>query len=144
MIFGKLLLAVALVYGAFQLWKDHERSSFERKVLATADSNGFIAVEMPSGAPPKTALILAPVNCPHEGAQRADSMARRLSEMGIPNIRTSSYSVETSGPSTPQMSELLERSTVVLNGQIPIVLVNGMGKANPTVDEVAAEYRHAD
>jgi hypothetical protein len=28
-----------------------------------------------------------------------------------------------------------------MTGEIPIVLVNGVAKANPTVDEVASEYR---
>jgi hypothetical protein len=142
--FAQVLLIAALLVAASHLWKSHERSRLEREVLATANSNGFVPVEMPSGAPRNTALILAPVNCPHEGAQRADAMAHRLSEMGIPNVRTSHYAVETTGPPAPELSERLERSTVVLNGQIPIVLINGMGKANPTVDEVASEYRRAE
>ena len=28
-----------------------------------------------------------------------------------------------------------------MDGEIPIVIVNGMAKANPTVDEVASEFR---
>jgi hypothetical protein len=32
---------------------------------------------------------------------------------------------------------------MVLNGEIPVVIINGMAKANPTVDEVASEYRRS-
>jgi hypothetical protein len=28
-----------------------------------------------------------------------------------------------------------------MGGEIPIVIINGMAKANPTVDEVASEFR---
>src|ERR1700689_5516166 len=32
-------------------------------------------------------------------------------------------------------------TSVVMGGEIPVVIVNGMAKANPTVDEVASEFR---
>jgi hypothetical protein len=36
---------------------------------------------------------------------------------------------------------LLTRTNQVLGVEIPIVIINGMAKANPTVDEVTAEFR---
>ncbi len=35
----------------------------------------------------------------------------------------------------------LQRTVAVLNGGIPAVFFNGMGKANPTLDEVVAQVR---
>jgi hypothetical protein len=32
---------------------------------------------------------------------------------------------------------------MVLSGEIPVVIVNGRAKANPTVDEVTSEYRRS-
>jgi hypothetical protein len=39
-----------------------------------------------------------------------------------------------------QMSLAL-RTNAVMGGEIPIVLINGLAKANPSADEVAVEYR---
>ena len=33
-----------------------------------------------------------------------------------------------------------KRTSVVMEGEIPAVMMNGMGKSNPTLDEVLAEY----
>lgn len=65
-------------------------------------------------------------------------MAKRLNEMGIPNSRASNYSVAIT---SRQQLPLLQQTSLVMNGEIPVVIINGMAKANPTVDEVAAEYR---
>ena len=35
----------------------------------------------------------------------------------------------------------LQRVNRVMQGELPIVIVHGRGKANPTLDEVLAEYR---
>jgi hypothetical protein len=135
---GKWLMIAVLTGVAVHLWTTHQRSVFERSVLATADTNGFVAVQMPDGAPPDTALILAALNCPSAAAKRADAMAKRLTEMGIPNRRSGSYSV---AAATREQMPLLTRTSIVLQGEIPVIFINGMAKANPTVDEVASEYR---
>ena len=36
----------------------------------------------------------------------------------------------------------VQHAAVVMNGEIPAVMINGRGKANPTADEVATEFRH--
>jgi hypothetical protein len=35
----------------------------------------------------------------------------------------------------------IEHTVAVLNGDIPAVFVNGMGKSNPSAEEVAEVYR---
>jgi hypothetical protein len=137
---GKWLLIAALAGAAPQLWKMHERSQVDRKLLPLEDTNGFVPVQTPAGTAPNTVLILAALNCPSAAARRADTMAKQLSDMRIPNNRANSYSLAiTSREQLP----LLQQTSMVLGGEIPVVIINGMAKANPTVDEVAAEYRRS-
>jgi hypothetical protein len=136
-----LLIAVLLAGTAHQLWKAHERSVVERTLLPLQDSNGFVPVQTPAGTPPDTVLILAALNCPLAAAKRADAMAEQLSAMRIPNTRANHYAVSIT--SREQMP-LLQQTSMVLGGEIPVVIVNGMAKANPTVDEVAAEFRRGN
>jgi hypothetical protein len=39
-------------------------------------------------------------------------------------------------------AERERHAAAIMNGEIPAVMINGMGKANPPADEVATEYRH--
>jgi hypothetical protein len=136
---GKWLLVAALtVAAAHHVWQAHERSVAERSLLPFADSYGFVPVPTPAGSPSDTVVILAALNCPSAAAQRADTMANRLTQLGIPNTRANHYSVSISDHA--QMP-LLQRTSIVLGGEIPVVIINGMAKANPTVDEVASEFR---
>jgi len=139
-----ILLSAALVaWSAVHGWKSHERAVFERNVLAHANGNGFVPVQMPDGAPLNTVLILAALNCPSDAAQRADAMARTLTEKGIPAIRSSNTSFSAMAR-TKQQIDLLNGSVVVSNGALPIIFVNGMGKANPSVEEVVSQYRESE
>lgn len=135
----KILAAIAALAIGVHVW--HGRHGLTRDMLALADSNGFVPVQMPDGSAPDTVLILAPVNCPSDGAKRADTLSSRLRELGIPNIRSSQYSVSSL---TQGNREGVKRAFAVMNGQIPAVMLNGRGKANPTADEVATEYRRDD
>jgi hypothetical protein len=101
--------------------------------------NGFISAVMPDGARSNTVVILAPLNCPSAAAQRADALAQQLSRAGVPNVRSSSFSTSIPNPSAEQR-EGIERAVTVLKGEIPAVFVNGMASANPSFDEVLAEY----
>jgi len=116
---------------------------FERNVLASANGNGFIHVQMPDGTPANTVLILAALNCPSDAAQRADAMARILNEKGIPAIRSSNSSFSARARTQEQIA-LLNGSVVVSNGALPIIFINGMGKANPSVEEVVSQYRESE
>jgi hypothetical protein len=137
--FGRwILIAVLSVGAAYGLWTSHERTMAERALIPFQDTNGFVPVKMPPGTPPDKVIILAALNCPSAAAQRADTMAKRLTEMGIPNARANHFSATiTDRDEIP----LLERTSVVVQGENPVVIVNGMAKANPTVDEVASEFR---
>jgi hypothetical protein len=135
--FGKWLLIAAMIGGGVHVWHIRARSVMDRELLALADSNGFVSVATPNGATPNTVLILAALNCPSAQAKRADAMATQLSQMGIPTQRANNYSVANV---TREQMPMLMRTNAVLSGEIPVVIINGMAKANPTVDEVAAEY----
>jgi hypothetical protein len=135
---AKWLLVAAVIAGGVRLWHMHERSRIDRELSAAADSNGFVSVIMPDGAPQDTVLIFAALNCPSAQAQRANTMASQLKLMGIPTQRTSNYSVANV---TRDQMPLLARTNAVMGGAIPIVLIKGLAKANPTVDEVVSEYR---
>jgi len=100
-------------------------------------ANGF--VELPKMTNPKTdsVIIFAPENCPKEGAQRAERLAAQLDRINIPVLRSSRARF---GTVKPSMKKQLDR---VMLGTLPIVIVGGWGKANPTYKEVAAEYNLA-
>jgi hypothetical protein len=139
MTFGKLFLITVLGgAGGVHLWHVHERSIIDRELLAAGDSNGFVAVVTQAGALSDTAVILAPLNCSSAQAKRADTMTEQLEKMGIPATRSNSYSATIHDRN---LMPLLTRTNQVLGGEIPIVIINGMAKANPTVDEVTAEFR---
>jgi hypothetical protein len=131
-----LLAAGAVAGAAHHQWADHHLS---RATAAMADGNGFIPAEMPDGAARDSVLVLAPVNCPHEGARRADALAERLHELGIPVVRTNNYSIARVTPdNAPSVNRAIE---VLKTNVVPVVFVYGRAKANPTSDEVVAEYR---
>lgn len=135
-LFRFLLILAALGFGAHQ-WHQWR----EQKALHALESpNGFLPVPMPEGTPANTVLIFAPLNCPREGAQRAGALSQKLSELGIRNVRTSHYAAVTFQPSEEKLADF-KRLDIVMTGEIPIALVNGMGKANPTADEVVSEYK---
>ena len=139
MTFARLLLITALAgAGGVHLWHVHERSVIDRELLASADSNGFVSVVMAAGASPDTVVVLARLNGPSAQAKRADAMATQLSQVGIPIRRSNNYLATIHD--RDQMP-LLTRTNAVLGGEIPIVIINGMAKANPTVDEVTSEFR---
>ena len=135
---SKWVLAIAVLSGGAHAWQVHQRAALNKKLRASADSYDFVPVLRANGAPQNTAVILAALNCPSAQAKRADAMAARLSELGIPNTRANNYSVANV---TREQPTLVEQTSAVLGGAIPVVIVNGRAKANPTVDEVVSEYR---
>ena len=92
----------------------------------------------PSGASPNVVLILRPDNCPKEGAQRAEALANELKNRDIPFRLASNVSF--SFPGGAPDPALVTQLNTVMQGEIPVVFVRGRGKANPTPDEVVAEY----
>ena len=137
----KLLLVVGVAAFAYKSW-DRYQQNRELAALAQQSPGGFIPVSMPSQAKAGQVYILAPLNCPSAEARRADELAARLNQLGIPAQRGSGYSLQLSAPSEQERANV-ERATHILKGPVPAVFVNGMGKSNPTLDEVLAEYRRA-
>jgi hypothetical protein len=136
----KLLAIIGATGFAVHLWQGHTHRPVNFGIAAAEPSpNGFVATAMPEGAQANTVLILAPVNCPSKAAQRADALSRKLTEMSIPNKRGNSFSLKINNPTREQQAGM-KRAGNVLGGEIPAVFINGMGKSNPSAEEVAAEY----
>lgn len=137
MALARVLVLIGLVGFAWHWWS--ERRTATETAEATSPT-GFVTAAMPAEATPNTVLILAPLNCPSDGAQRADRLADELGSRSIPVRRASRFSLQAEDAGDDQRARI-DRSVAVLNGEIPAVFVNGMAKSNPTVEEVVAEYR---
>jgi hypothetical protein len=135
----KLLLVLCVAVGVHHFWAKHQ-AVMSTPMAYQASPGEFVHTAMPGGAKPNTVLILAPLNCPSLAAKRADSLAQRLTRMGIPNSRGNSFSLRVNNPSAEAQAEM-KRAADVLQGEIPAVFINGMGKANPSAEEVATVYR---
>ena len=131
----KLLAVVAAVALAIHWW----RGRGEGIDGAAKSPNGFVSVTMPERAPSNTVIIFAPLNCPSDAAQRADTLASELTSRGIPNVRSDSYTAKVTNPTADQEASL-QRTHDVVNAGVPAVFINGRAKANPTLKEVIAEY----
>jgi hypothetical protein len=138
--FGKLILAASVVGGGVHVWHVHAQTVATRNLQASGDAYGFVPVLAASGAPTNTAIILAALNCPSAQAKRADALAAKLDELGIPNTRANNYAVANV---TRDQTPMIKQTSAVLGGEIPVVIINGKGKANPSVDDVVSEYRHS-
>ncbi|PTU30083.1 hypothetical protein [Stenotrophobium rhamnosiphilum] len=134
---ARVLLVLGLIGLGARWWTEYRE---ERALAAVTSPNGFLPVPMPADTPQNTVLIFAPLNCPREHAQRARELAKKLTELGIQNIQTSHYPSVAFQPTEEKLASF-KRLNVVMTGEIPIALVNGMGKANPSLDELVSEYK---
>lgn len=132
----RLILIVAALGGAYHLWGEYRERSAMKALMSP---NGFLPVPMPPDAEPGTVLLFTPLNCPREAAQRALALSQELTQLGISNKRTSHYPATSFEPN-PETLASFKRLNKVMTGEIPIALINGMGKANPLVADVVAEY----
>lgn len=131
------LIAAAAVAGiAHYESRGHQIS---RATAALADGNGFIPTQMPDGAVRDAVLILAPLNCPHEGARRADALAQRLEHLGIPAVRSNRYSL--ANVASADRAGVGRALDLLKTNQVPVVFINGKAAANPSSDAVVAEFR---
>lgn len=139
----KAALCLGVAGASYHTWQAHQTARFQQAQLAAqggASPFGFLPVQMPEGASRNVVLILAPLNCPSKGAQRADALAKALDSMGIPNRRSNAFSANIPHPDATQLANL-RQSASILGGDIPAVFVNGMGKSNPTAEEIAGEFQ---
>jgi hypothetical protein len=137
----QLVLVAAVAGGAYHYWNKRQEASAEVAAgESSADSpRGFVALPPVSGENANVVLIVAAENCPEEAAQRADRLADDLTHQGVPVSRVHTVSFQIAGN---DMS-IANRVTSVMNGELPIVFVHGKAKSNPTLEDVAAEYRGA-
>jgi len=134
-----LLITVVIASGAYAWHHSHHAEVSDTDGDERDDRVGFVEIAPSADAPSNTVVILAPQNCTSAQAKRADLMVEQLRKMGIPVTRLDHYSVQNA--SLPQ--PMIWRTNAVLTGKVPIVVVNGMAKANPRVSEVAAEYQRS-
>ena len=128
----KLVLMLAVIGLAYHYWSTQQSTNRPDVV----SPNGFVMVPPMAGADPKQVVVFAPENCPSDKAQQADSLAQQLASRNIPTLR--SHDVTFS--STDMDPKIGVRLNSVMNGELPIVFVNGRGKANPTIEQIIAEY----
>jgi len=134
--FLKLLLFAALAVFGYQFWQmQSPKPAAPTSALTTQSANGFVALPTPTNANAAQVVVFAPDNCPLEAGQRADALVQQLASRNIPYLRSSNASFSAVPDATT-----MERLNTVMNGEVPIVFINGRGKANPTVQEVIAEY----
>jgi hypothetical protein len=136
MLILQILIALALVFGGYKYWQHstQEQAPAAAASQSVASANGFVSLPQVEGQTPGAVLVFAAQDCPLEDAQRADSLASELSRSGVPVRRINDISFSGDPAEAGRLS-------AVMNGALPIVFVNGRGKANPTLSEVLAEYR---
>lgn len=133
--FLKIMIIFSVIGGLI-----HFRDQYQAKTAletANVSPNGFIELPVTGvSSDIGNILVIAAQNCPKEDAQRADELAAELSRLGIPNTRAQNIHFTLTEPDPA----ILSRVNSVMSGPLPIVFVNGKAKANPTLDDVIAEY----
>lgn len=125
----KLILIISLGTMAFNYWQEHIQQGEDY-----VSEYGFVSLPKPTNLDTDSVIILAAKNCTKEAALRAEQLATDLASRNISYTRASRISFENFAPS------LKNRIDSVLRGPLPIVLIDGRGKANPTLNEVLSEY----
>lgn len=133
----KLAIVVGLAGLAYNQWyKPTERGPRGADQVASLTGNGFLIMPPAAEGYRREVVIVAPDNCPADGAQRAEALAGRLREHGIPIARSSAFNFNFTDAPPGAVDRILD----VGRGDVPIVFVGGKVKANPTLEEVLAEF----
>lgn len=140
--FSKLLLVLAFIGFAYYQWGPQSRNRAPDAVADAADAagataHGFVAMPRMDGVRDDRVTVIAAEDCPEAAAQRADGLAAELARQGVPVTRSHSvsFSMDGSDPGAAQ------RVMAMMNGELPIVMVRGRAKSNPSVQDVVAEWR---
>jgi hypothetical protein len=135
------LLAVAVAVAAlgYVVWHKHAENIEAAAVAELTDENGFVELAQPVGVKAGRVYIFAPANCPREAGRRSDALTQSLEERDVAYTRSAHIAFEAiDNPLT------INRINAILAGDnAPIVFVNGRIKANPSLEEVLAEYEAA-
>jgi hypothetical protein len=132
---GLAIAAQAAIIGAVVYAKSNSRTI---AVSQPKNQTGFVKTAMPDGAIAREVLIVGP-ECDRPEGIRARTLASSLAKLNIPYRRTESISMNSD--STDDIFGAMEQMDRLMKGDAPVVFVNAKGKANPTLDEVVAEYR---
>jgi hypothetical protein len=133
----RLLIMIGIAVGGYTYWKEHRENIAQVNSGPEVSENGFAVLPPADGQTAGTVFVVAAQNCPHEEAQRADRLAEDLSQKGIPVERI--HDVHFSLTSPPDRL-VMERMSLIMNGPLPIVFVNGSAKSNPSFEDVVAEF----
>ena len=131
----KLVLVLAVAAGAYNYLRQHQAPGTQAGALSS--DNGFVSLPPVRGQSPSAVLVIAAEDCPHDDAQRADRLADDLSRSGVPVVRIHNLTFDVEGGGSAD----LDRINAVMGGTLPVVFVRGRAKANPSLDQVLAEYR---
>lgn len=136
---AKLAAVVAVVAPlGYVIWHKHAANLEAEALAQLTDENGFVELAQPVGIKPDKVFIFAPANCPREAGLRSDALTQSLADRDIAYSRSAHLSYE------PMDQVMLDRvNSIIAGDNAPIVFVNGRVKANPTLDEVLAEYTAA-
>lgn len=137
MTISRFIVIAVLAAAAYHTWNKYHREGEGTAAAGAPSQQGFVALPPVTGARPDAVLVVAAENCPEEAAQRADRLAEDLARKGIPVVRAHEVSFEI--PNND--SSVAGRVIATMNGELPIVFVRDKAKPNPTLEEVAAEYR---
>jgi hypothetical protein len=126
---GILLLLVGIMMNS--------KTATSSTAARVATQTGFVKVPLPEGAVANQVLIVGP-NCHRPQGVRTRALASGLAKLNIPYQQTSSVRMS----SDVGLGNIFQLNQLMA-GDAPIVFVNRKGKANPSLDEVLAEYRLA-
>jgi hypothetical protein len=134
----KIAVIVAVVVFAYKEWRQQASPSRPAESAAAATrASRFVALPTSNFGRSANVVVLAAEGCSEDAAQRADTLASELSRLGVPVTRAHDIRFEQLDPRVDDVGQI----NAVMNGTLPVVLVRGRARNNPTLDEVLAEYR---
>jgi hypothetical protein len=135
----KIAIIVAVVVFAYKEWRQQASAprTAETATAAGARTSRFVALPTSNFGRSANVVVLAAEGCSEDAAQRADALTSELSRLGVPVTRAHDIRFEQLDPRVDDVGQI----NAVLNGTLPVVLVRGRARNNPTLDEVLAEYR---
>ena len=134
-------LAYGVISGDYDF---RTRWPFAPSGASTAQANPsapFEQVVMPTGLPADTVWIFSHRDCPTPDRRRAETLAAELQRLGIPHVYEDEANFSGLDQQTEKSPEWQQTRRLMESGAYPVVMLDGVGKANPALDEVIAEYR---
>lgn len=131
----KVIILCAVVFGGYTyMQRQQTRDAVVRTAEVAESPSTFVALPAAQGHDRNTVVVLAPSGCTRSEAMRAENLATELERAGVRVQRSSSISFAGADPAEAG------RIQSVMEGPVPIVFVRGKGKADPSFNEVMAEF----